>query len=180
MARVILVRHCESESNRVAGLDRKKNSPLSAHGRAQTEAVRAAFAASGLTGAVLLSSPLARAADTAAAIAQALDVEVEHDERLGAGETWAGQRFNLDDPATLLVVGATVADALAERIDAGAETLIAVSHRYPIWALLVRLYGDRGTDIMDEVQDLANGDWLELTLTGGAALDEPIHRPLEP
>ncbi|HXQ10444.1 MAG TPA: histidine phosphatase family protein [Caulobacteraceae bacterium] len=179
MARVILVRHCESESNRGAGLDREKNSPLSARGRAQAEAVRAAFAALGLTETVLISSPLARAADTAAAIGEALSIAVEHDARLGAGETWAGQRFDLDDPATLLIVGATVADALAERIDAGAETLIAVSHRYPIWALLVRLYGDRGSDIMDEVLDLANGDRLELTIVAGAALGEPLHRPLE-
>jgi len=126
-----------------------------------------------------VSSPLARAADTAAAISQALGVAVEDDVRLGAGETWAGQRFDLDDPATLLVVGASVADALVERIDAGARTLIAVSHRYPIWALLVRLYGDRGTAIMDEVLDLANGDWLELTIAAGRPLGEPIHRPLE-
>jgi broad specificity phosphatase PhoE len=179
MARVILVRHCESESNRVAGLDRQKNSPLSARGRTQATAVRAAFSAAGLTDAVLLSSPLARAADTAAAIADALSVAVEHDARLGAGETWAGQQFVLDDPTTLLIVGATVADALAERIDAGAETLIAVSHRYPIWALLVRLYGDRGTAIMDEVHDLANGDRLELTINASGAWSEPVHRPLE-
>jgi broad specificity phosphatase PhoE len=178
MARVILVRHCESESNQTGGLDGGKNSPLSARGRGQADAVAGAFRASGLSEVLLLSSPLSRAADTAAAIGQAMGVAAELDIRLSAGETWAGRAFNLDDPATLPVVGAMVMQALADRVAAGATTLVVVSHRYPIWALLTVLYGDHGTAIMDELNNLGNGDRLELALEDGSAQGEPVHRPL--
>jgi broad specificity phosphatase PhoE len=178
MARVILVRHCESESNRAGPEGGGSNSPLSARGRAQAEAVYRAFLDLGLHDAVLLSSPLTRAADTAAAIGRALGVGVELDARLGAGEMVAGRALDLDDPATLLIIGGEIAGALQARIAAGAETLVVVSHRYPIWALLTRLYGGRGAEIMDELNNLGNGDSLELVLLDGEAPGEPIHRPL--
>jgi broad specificity phosphatase PhoE len=177
MARVILVRHCESEANRAGPEGGGSNSPLSARGREQARAVHAAFMGRDLGEAVLISSPLTRAADTAAAIGRALGVEVAFDARLGAGEMQAG-RFDLDDPASLPIVGGEVLDALRERIDAGAEVLIAVSHRYPIWALLTRLLGDRGTEIMDQLNNLGNGDSLEFVLADGAARAEPLPRPL--
>jgi probable phosphoglycerate mutase len=182
MARVILVRHCESESNRAGPEGGGSNSPLSARGRAQVEAVRQAFEVSlardaSLRDATLISSHLTRAADTAAAIGAALGLEAIHDPRLGAGETLVG-RYDLDDPATLLVVGAEVLAALSEREDAGADPLIVVSHRYPIWALLTVLYGARGTTIMEQLNNLGNGDRLEFELVGGASPAEPAHQPL--
>ncbi len=182
MVRVILVRHCESESNRAGPEGGGSNSPLSARGRAQAASVRRGFEASlaqdpSLRGATLISSHLTRAADTAAAIGAALGLEPTHDPRLGAGETLVG-RYDLDDPATLLVVGAEVLAALSERADARADPLIVVSHRYPIWALLTVLYGARGTAIMDALNNLENGDRLEFDLVGRASLADPIHRPL--
>jgi broad specificity phosphatase PhoE len=182
MARVILVRHCESESNRAGPEGGGSNSPLSARGRAQGEAVRQGFEASlahdpSLRDATLISSQLTRAADTAAAIGAALGLEATHDPRLGAGETLVG-RYDLDDPATLLVVGAEVLAALSERADAGADPLIVVSHRYPIWALLTVLYGARGTAIMDALNNLGNGDRLQFVLAAGASPAEPVHQPL--
>lgn len=180
MARVILVRHCESESNRAGPEGGGSNSPLSERGRAQAEAVRRTFAASDLRGARLLSSPLARAMDTAAAIGAAIAAEVEIDARLGAGEMVASRALDPGDPATLPIIGAEVLEAISERIGAGARTLVVVSHRYPIWALLERLYGARGTELMDELGNLSNGDQLEFVLIGGAAQGEPVHRPLAP
>jgi broad specificity phosphatase PhoE len=182
MARVILIRHCESESNRAGPEGGGSNSPLSARGRIQAEAVRRGFEASladdaSLRGATLISSHLTRAADTAAAIGVALGLEATHDPRLGAGETLVG-RYDLDDPATLRVVGAEVLAALVERADAGADPLIVVSHRYPIWALLTVLYGARGTAIMDALDNLGNGDRLEFEVAGSASPAEPLHRPL--
>jgi broad specificity phosphatase PhoE len=159
MARVILVRHCESEANRAGSEGGGSNSPLSARGRTQAAAVHRAFLAQDLGQAVLISSPLTRAADTAAAISEALGLD-------------------LNDPASLGIVGGEVLEAFRERIDSGVMTLVAVSHRYPIWAVLTRLYGDRGTEIMDELNNLGNGDSLELRLEGGAADGEPVHRPL--
>jgi broad specificity phosphatase PhoE len=178
MARVILVRHCESEANRAGPEGGGSNSPLSARGRTQAGAVHRAFLAQNLGEAVLISSPLTRAADTAAAIAQALGVAVAFDARLGAGEMQAARSLDLNDPASLQIVGDEVLAAFSERIDGGAETLVAVSHRYPIWAVLTRLLGERGTEIMDELNNLGNGDSLELTLREGAVDGEPIHRPL--
>ncbi|HZC16021.1 MAG TPA: histidine phosphatase family protein [Caulobacteraceae bacterium] len=178
MTRVILVRHCESEANRAGPEGSGSNSPLSARGREQAEAVHAAFSGLCLGEAVLISSPLTRAAKTAEAIGRALGADIEFDARLGAGEIQAG-RFDLDDPATLPIVGAEVLEALCERIEGG-EVLIMVSHRYPIWSLLTRLYGNRGTELMDELNNLGNGDRLEFTLEGGAVQGEPLHRPLYP
>ena len=180
MARVILVRHCESEANRAGPEGGGSDSPLSARGRAQAEPVRCSFEALAprmARGAALVASHLRRATDTAAAIGAALGLEVEREPRLGAGETHR-ERYDLDDPATLLVVGADVLAALAQRIDAGADPLIIVSHRYAIWALLSVLYGERGTAIMDELDNLGNGDRLELELLAGASPAEPIHTPL--
>jgi broad specificity phosphatase PhoE len=177
MARVILVRHCESEANRAGPEGGGSNSPLSARGREQARAVHAAFLDRDPAEAVLISSPLTRAADTAAAIGRALGVDTEFDPRLGAGEMQAG-RFDLDDPASLPIVGSEVLDAMCERIDAGAEVLVVVSHRYPIWGLLTRLFGDRGTAIMDQLNNLGNGDSLEFVLADRTALGEPLHRPL--
>jgi broad specificity phosphatase PhoE len=116
--------------------------------------------------------------DTAAAIGAAIGVTAEVDDRLGAGEMVASRSLDPADPATLPIIGGEVLEALSERVEAGAETLVVVSHRYPIWALLERLYGPRGTEIMDELDNLANGDQLEFVLVDGAALHEPIHRPL--
>jgi broad specificity phosphatase PhoE len=178
MARVILVRHCESEANRAGPEGGGSNSPLSARGRLQAAAVHRAFLARNLGDAVLISSPLTRAADTAAAISEALGVEIAFDARLGAGEMQAARDLDLNDPASLGIVGGEVLEAFCERIDGGAATLIAVSHRYPIWAVLTRLYGDRGTEIMDELNNLGNGDSLELSLDGGATNGEPVYRPL--
>jgi broad specificity phosphatase PhoE len=178
MARVIPVRHCESEANRSGPEGGGSNSPLSARGRVQAAAVHRAFLAQDLGEAVLISSPLTRAADTAAAIAEALRAPVAFDARLGAGEMQAARNLDLNDPASLQIVGGEVLEAFRERIDAGAATLVAVSHRYPIWAVLTRLYGDRGTEIMDELNNLGNGDSLELRLERGATDGEPVHRPL--
>ena len=178
MARLILVRHCESESNRAGGLDGGKNSPLSGRGRAQTKAVRRAFEGLGLDWAVLISSPLARAADTAAVIGQVLNVTVDFDVSLSAGETVVGRKLDLDDPATLDIIGGEMLEALQARMAEGAETLVVVSHRYPIWALLTRLYGQRGTEIMGGLNDLGNGDRLEFVFLDGEAQGEPVHWPL--
>jgi broad specificity phosphatase PhoE len=183
MSRIILVRHCESEANRAGPEGRGSNSPLSARGRAQAEALRRTFIRdldegdAALRDATLVSSHLQRAMDTAAAISAALALEPLMDARLGAGETLVG-RYDLNDPATLIVVGAEVLAALSERAKAGCEPLIVVSHRYPIWALLTVLYGDRGTRIMEELNNLGNGDRLEFELIDDAASGEPVHRPL--
>lgn len=177
MPRIIVVRHCESEANRGGPEAGGSNSPLSARGRAQAQAVREDIAGLGLIAPVLLSSPLDRAADTARAIDQALGVGVAFDQRLSAGETVMARDLDLTAPATVLAIGAEILQVLAERLDAGVETLVVVGHRYTIWALLTVLLGDIEAA---KAVHLANGDQLDLALENGALVAEPTHRRLAP
>jgi len=177
MVRIIVVRHCESEANRGGPEMGGANSPLSARGRAQALTVSEAIAGLGLVAPLLLSSPLDRAADTARAIDQALGVGVVFDPRLSAGETVMARDLALTAPTTVLAVGAEILQALAERLDGGAETLVAVGHRYTIWALLTVLLGDIETA---KAVHLANGDHLDFILENGALVAAPTHHRLAP
>lgn len=176
MPRIIVVRHCESEANRGGPETGGSNSPLSARGRAQAQAVRKDIAGLGLVAPVLLSSPLDRAADTARAIDEALDVGVAFDERLSAGETVMARALNPEDPATVRTVGAEIVAALIDRLDEGVETLVIVAHRYSIMALLDALTGDLAGA---RAVQLANGDHLDFILQDGELVGEPTHRRLE-
>jgi len=156
---LVLLRHGESEGNAARQLVGRRDSPLTARGRSQAEAM------AGALGPVsrLISSPLARARTTAAALG--FDVPIEIDERwveidygrydgepLGTvpAEVWTRWRadpgFRPPGGETLLELGARVRDACAElfaRPDAGARSetdVVVVSHVSPIkaavaWAL---------------------------------------------
>lgn len=176
MARVIIVRHCESEANRGGPEAGGSNSPLSARGRLQAQAVRSQVAALELASPVLMSSPLVRAADTAQAIDTALGVGVHFDARLSAGESVMARAMDLMAPETVRTVGKEVMDAVAERLGHGAETLILVAHRYTIWALLSAVLGDAETA---KAVQLKNGDQLEFHLERGRLAGPLTHRPLE-
>ena len=80
MSRVILVRHAQSEANRDAVSLGREDSPLTALGRRQASAVADALRRERL--AHVVASPLARAYDTAAAIARHHGIEPDADERL--------------------------------------------------------------------------------------------------
>ena len=80
MGRVILVRHGESEANRDRTSLGRADSPLTAKGHAQVRALAQALAAESIRR--ILSSPLSRAADAAAAIAAQHGLEVERHEAL--------------------------------------------------------------------------------------------------
>jgi phosphohistidine phosphatase len=76
--RVILVRHCEAEPG-----DPDELRPLTAGGREAAQALGARLAAAGVD--AVVSSPLLRARETAAAIASAAGLAAEADERLAPG-----------------------------------------------------------------------------------------------
>lgn len=80
MSRVILVRHAQSEANRDSVSLGREDSPLTDLGRRQAAAV--ADALRGERIAHVVASPLARAFDTAAAIARHHGLEPEADKRL--------------------------------------------------------------------------------------------------
>ena len=99
--RLILVRHAHSDPG-----DPDELRPLSARGREQARALgeRLAEESPGL----VLSSPLLRARETAAAVAKAANAELRIDERLAPG---------------------TSADALLAAVEDGSETVVAVGHQ---------------------------------------------------
>jgi probable phosphoglycerate mutase len=156
---LVLVRHAEAAANAAGLLLGRTDSPLTAHGREQAAALGT------LLGPVarLVSSPLTRARDTAAALGLGLSVEVDErwvevdygeleGEALGAvpAEVWtrwrADPEYRPRGGESLADVGRRVGEACAElfaRSGVGARAeadVVVVSHVSPIkaavaWAL---------------------------------------------
>ncbi len=80
--RLYLVRHAEAAPGEPDDLR-----PLTASGRQTARALGARLAADGVRADAVLSSPLLRARETAAALGRALGCEPESDERLAPGAT---------------------------------------------------------------------------------------------
>ena len=152
---ILLVRHGETAANRARLALGRADPPLTDHGRTQAAALAGHLAGSGAVRVV--SSPLRRAQETATAIAAALGVEVQSDDRLvemdyGDWDERSFSEFPAEDLArwrrdpsfappggeSLQAVGERVASFCAELIDG--DPVIAVSHVSPIkaaaiWAL---------------------------------------------
>ncbi|MEZ5169256.1 MAG: histidine phosphatase family protein [Acidimicrobiia bacterium] len=77
---IVFARHGQTVPNREGRLLGRNDAPLTEHGRSQADAMGAALAATGSF--TVVTSPLERAADTAATIAAALGTTVAPDERL--------------------------------------------------------------------------------------------------
>jgi probable phosphoglycerate mutase len=156
---IAFVRHGETATNRAGRLLGRADPPLTEAGRAQAAALGAALAA-GTRPLAVVSSPLQRALETAAAIAAPIGLEVERDERLieiDYGE-WDERGFEdvpaedmrrwRADPAfvppggeSLAMVQERVSECAADLLARSGDGLvIAVSHVSPIkgavaWAL---------------------------------------------
>jgi phosphohistidine phosphatase SixA len=97
--RLFLVRHAHSDPG-----DPDELRPLSARGREQARELGERLAPAEPE--LVLTSPLLRARETAAAIAKAADVEVCVDERLGPGATADGVLAAVESAgSTVVVVG---------------------------------------------------------------------------
>ncbi len=98
---IYVTRHGETDWNREGRYQGQRESHLTSTGRAQAEALAQALGSAPL--ARVISSPLARCVDTAAALASQLGLDVEVDPRLieiGHG-TWEGRlrdEIERDDP----------------------------------------------------------------------------------
>ena len=146
---IAFVRHGQTELNRGGRLQGRIDAPLSPLGVEQAAAVGRGFASEPV--ARIFSSPLQRARNTAAVIAEPHGIEVEVDERLieldygdwdgtkltdVPPESWSAWRT---DPEFAPPGGETLAD-VAARVAAfcaavlGDELVIAVSHVSPIKA----------------------------------------------
>jgi broad specificity phosphatase PhoE len=153
---IAFARHGQTALNREGRLQGRLDAPLSALGVEQAKGLRAFFAAEKV--ARVVSSPLLRATQTAAAIATAHDVTVEVDERLieldygdwdglslqdvPAAE-WAAWRA---DPSFAPPSGESLVDVtarVAAFVDdcARDELVIAVSHVSPIKAAVCLALG---------------------------------------
>jgi len=146
---IAFVRHGQTELNRGGRLQGRLDAALSDLGAAQASALGHGFASAPVTR--VLSSPLRRARDTAAAIAAAHRLAVVVDERLieldygdwdglaltdVPAESWAAWRTDPDfappNGERLRDVGTRVAAFCSELL--GDELVIAVSHVSPIKA----------------------------------------------
>jgi len=148
--RLVLVRHGQTDVNAAGRFQGQQDTPLNRVGRKQADAVAGRIAA--LKPAHLLSSDLARARDTAAAIAAATGLSVETDARLreidvgrwqglsvvevGAAHPWfaeklaAGEDFRRSETGeTATEAGERIAGVLAEVVQRRpGETIVVVGH----------------------------------------------------
>ena len=162
MGRLVLIRHGESEGNRERAFTRTPDVPLTAEGQEQVRAA-AGWIASLHEPVRIVSSPFARARQTAGIIAERFPVPVviEHDLRERsygelAGQPYAAARACADyDPATYwawcppgggetLVQVANRAGAALDRIAAAApaDDVVVVSHGAVMMALWRHVTGD--------------------------------------
>jgi broad specificity phosphatase PhoE len=191
--RILLVRHCQSQANAEGRIEGKGDSPLSADGQAQAQAVAAFIAGRQIGDARLIASSQARAIATAAAIAEACGWDAAaQDHRIREGElgwmedlpyTEVGRHMaerkvkeldaDLHGGESLATVGARFWEALSEALEAHEATLVLVSHGYAIQALLRRLDPEVALP-----RFIGNGDVVEVWLDQGALAEPPTHHPL--
>jgi phosphohistidine phosphatase len=101
--RLLLVRHAEAAPGKPDELR-----TLTEQGERQAQALGARLAAQGVQPAVILTSPLTRARQTADALSRVLGAEVEIDERLAPGAT---------------------PESVREAVEQRGETVVAVGHQ---------------------------------------------------
>ena len=162
--RVYLVRHGETESNRLGLALGRDNVPLNEHGLWQAERVGRALASEPLV--AVYSSPLRRAQDTAQAVAGHHGREVQVEERLIEMDVGEVEGLPFDEvrkrypdllekwvsgsgPTQTMPGGERLVDvqerawALVNELAArhGDEVIAAVSHNFVILSLLARAIG---------------------------------------
>lgn len=160
MKTILLIRHGETQANRDGVFRGRGEVPLSPAGLKQAGELRARLAAAGVQR--IFSSPLCRAAQTAAACFPGREIELEERiNNLDLGR-WAGRRKKeiaaaepemwrrwLEEPERMTFPGGESLAALKERTRAfnrllagvGEERLAVVSHRSVLKALLAEALG---------------------------------------
>ena len=157
---LIVVRHGRTAANAAGLLLGRLDPPLDDTGLAQASAIATSLAVTGRP-AKVIASPLTRTRETAAPIAEAFGVPVEHDERwieldYGAldgtplaevpAELWESLRsdpdFAFPGGESLRALGVRVRDACDEAATiAASEDVVVVTHVSPVKAALVWALG---------------------------------------
>lgn len=189
MKRLILLRHGQTDWNRVGRVQGQSDAPLNELGHVQAQGAAPAMAA--YRPSLVWSSDLSRAADTAAYVAEACGVAPHMDERLrewgfGEREGLTHDEFRAADPEAYgrfrlgrydEVPGAeSTADVHARMLAALGElvartpeggTAVAVSHGAAIKLAVGGLLGWAGHQAVDTLWGMSNCGWAELTLGHG-------------
>lgn len=190
--RLLLLRHGQTELSTQRRYSGRGNPPLTAAGRRQADAAAQYLGERGGIAAVV-SSPLQRAYDTAAAAAKALGLDVTVDDDLVETDfgAWEGLTFaeaTERDPdrhgrwlgdTSVAPPGGESFDTVAHRVrrarnrliaEHGAATVLVVSHVTPIKTVL-RLALDAGDGILYRLHlDLASLSIAEFYPDGGSAV----------
>ena len=189
MKRLILLRHGQTEWNRVGRVQGQSDAPLNELGHTQAQAVAPVLAA--LRPSHLWCSDLSRAADTAAYVAESCGLAATADPRLrewgfGHREGLTHEEFRVAEPDVYeqfrlgrydAVAGsehtsdvrgrmvAALTDLLAQTPEGG--TSIAVSHGAAIKLGVGGLLGWDDREAVDVLWGMSNCGWAELTFTVG-------------
>lgn len=181
---ILLARHGRTASNAAGLLLGRADPDLDELGRGQAMQLGEAIAAGGSVD-LVLTSPLARTRQTAAAVAAATGATVEVDDRLVeldygdwdqrplseiASEEWARWRRDIDfappGGESLRQVGARVAAAMEDLASTAQDaTVVAVSHVSPIKAAVAWALG--GDDAMAWRMFVAPASLTRIAVTGG-------------
>ena len=164
--RLLLIRHAESEGNAQGRLQGRKEYPLSERGLTQAAALAERLATVQI--AAVYASPIRRAADTAEAVAQRLDLPVRPEPRVQeydfgdtlSGLTWQEIRDLQPDVVSALVGGGSefpaypgeegraafrdrVTAAIGEIVElhAGEQSVAVVAHAGPVIVYLMEVLG---------------------------------------
>jgi broad specificity phosphatase PhoE len=190
MARLLLIRHGETDWNRAGRWQGHADVPLSDQGRVQASALGERLRALGEAFEAIYTSDLARARDTAEAIATALGLRPTEDPAwremdLGRwsgssrdeirelyADEWrriaAGEDLPRGGGETLAAFGARVGQALERLAALHAGRLVAVvTHGGTIRIALLHALGLPLTRLRD-VAVVGNTDWVEIRAAAGA------------
>ena len=190
MARVLLIRHGETEWNRAGRWQGHADVPLTENGRAQALALAAKLRELGDPFDAVYTSDLARARETAEAVAAALGVAAIEDPawremdvgrwsgssrdeiRALYADEWsriaAGEDLPRGGGETLAAFGERVGAALTRIAETHDGRLVAVvTHGGTIRVALLHALGLPLTRLRD-VAAVANTDWVEIAAAAGA------------
>jgi broad specificity phosphatase PhoE len=166
---LLLIRHGESEAN--VGRSKDPNCPLTDHGLGQARAVGVRLAGYDLSGFVAVTSPYARAVQTAAEIARMTRLTFKEDEAVrewGELATFGGREYPREQVADVI----TRLNGFLRRHQ-GRKVLV-VSHAAPIFVLTHLAWGERPPTQGNFWEAVGNccPRWLKTTCEGGAPMSK--------
>ena len=183
MALVILIRHGQTDENVSGKISGQGAVPLNTRGQEQARLAAEVLAPLGVTH--LLSSPVARARQTAEVIAQRLDKSIEEVPSLHEVDygDWEGSFFHTQrahpaahavfhDPINAVFPNGETLPNVQRR---GVEAVESARHRYPQGVIAVVSHGDVIRTTMAYYLNMPFNDYRRLNLDNGALSVLELH-----